>query len=426
MSRTGYELVITRSAFETTCRRLLHEPGNVAVGACERNPHPGAFELLVPQLTVGRQVPRGRDRPSLHDWVVLAMADPREYVSPEAWLQRIAPRPTQLFVLLLLGMGKERKGWCGSIVVNGESRPLEALRIVGPGMQRIVPQDLHSDEVSQASESLRWSRERGAVGEDVFTTIARSRVLLIGAGRNGSALAHQLVALGVRSLTIVDPDRLALENLDAAYDMKEEDVGQSKVAALQRGLLAFRSDCAIASLAQNVTFGPVIELARGVDAIFTCVDSDTPRLAAAWLASRFLKVHCDVASDISRGADGQINLTGDVRLLLPRAGCVSCVGGLGDQAAARDELLAPPGTLRFAPRLAWHQQRLGSLISLNGMVVSSAIQLWLDLLSGALRSSYWHRLRWETGVGLRADFGPVGAADGCEVCHPQRSHSNFA
>jgi hypothetical protein len=109
-------------------------------------------------------------------------------------------------------------------------------------------------------------------------------------------------------------------------------------------------------------------------------------------------------------------LAGDVRLLLPRLGCVCCVGGLPNEADARYELAAPPGALPRRPPQPWHRQRAGSLITLNSLTVATAVQLWLDLLAGQLRTSHWARLRWQPGHGLQTDAAPVGPAADCPLC----------
>jgi molybdopterin/thiamine biosynthesis adenylyltransferase len=241
-------------------------------------------------------------------------------------------------------------------------------------------------------------------------------VLLFGAGRNGSAIAYQLVALGVQALTIVDPDQMEMPNLDAAFAFTEQDVGEPKAMALQRRLLAFRSDCAISSIPRSVSDAAVIQCSRGADLIVSCVDRDAPRLAASLLANRFLKVHLDVGTGITATSDNQVLLAGDARLLLPRQGCVNCVGGLTNPSEARRELLTPSGANERRIERPWHEQRAGSLITLNALTVSVGVQLWLDLLAGQLRTSHWHRLRWESGAGLQSDYARVEGLADCSVC----------
>src|SRR5262249_47105391 len=130
-----------------------------------------------------------------------------------------------------------------------------------------------------------------------------------------------------------------------------------------------------------------------VDLIVTCVDQDAPRLAAAMLANRWGKVHLDIGTGIMETESGR-RAGADIRLLLPGEACVVCLGGLGNLEEARYEVAAPYGALRRGRRLAWFEQRAGSLITINQVAVNLGIQVWLDLLAGRLTGSRWCRLEW--------------------------------
>lgn len=410
--RLPYELVIPRPLWETVLRDLLLHPNRVAVGACRRNRHAGADELLIESLETTDRVPTGTARSPLDDWVVLGVPGREADPTLPGWLEQLHPRRTQLLVIGLVGLGPDRSAWTGAVVESGKVHPLDAIRVVGPGMLRI-----DRGEDTDSAVRPRWSRTRGALGDAVWKKVEVSRVLLLGAGRNGSAMAFQLVALGIRAISLVDPDILETENLDAGFCATERDVGRNKTEALQRRLHAFRSDCLITSLPVSAAHAAVAAKAAGADLIVTCVDHDTARLAAARWARRFLRVHLDVGTGVTWDeASGQRILAGDVRLLLPRLGCVCCVGGLSNEAEARYELAAPPGALPRQPPQPWHRQRSGSLITLNSLAVATAVQLWLDLLAGELRTSHWTRLRWQPGHGLQTDAAPVGPARDCPIC----------
>ena len=373
--RPPCELVISGDAWEAAVPNLLANPGRLAVGVCRRNRHAGADELLVDSLETVDRFPTGEARPPLSDWVVLgAPADDGDDLP--GWLDRLHPRKTQLLAVTQVGLGERRAAWTGSVIENGQVRPLDAIRVVGPGMLRADRSPPKERSELSAADQQRWSRTRGALGDATWRKLAAARVLLIGAGRTGSALAFHLAALGVRGLTLVDPDRLNLENLDAEFCVTPRDVGRAKTEALQRRLHAFRPDGAIASLPYSATPESLAARAAGADLIATCVDQDTPRLVAARLARRFLRVHLDVGTGITAEAPaGPPLLAGDARLLLPRRGCVCCVGGLRNAADARYELRAPPGALPRRPPQPWHQQRAGSLITLNSLAVATAVQL---------------------------------------------------
>jgi len=155
-----------------------------------------------------------------------------------------------------------------------------------------------------------------------------------------------LAVLGVRRLLLVAPDILEPHNLDAMCGVTEADVGRRKAEALAERLTQFRSDLAVHALACSAADDRVVDRVRNADLLATCVDRDTPRLAAAMLAERFLKVHLDIGTGVTVSDAQERLIAGDVRLLLPGQGCVSCVGGLLDQEGAQYELLAPPGSLR--------------------------------------------------------------------------------
>jgi hypothetical protein len=416
---TPFELVLSRDTWEGALRHLLVRPDRVAVGRCRRNEHEGAHELLVENLEIADRLPSGNERPPLSDWIVLGVPTGEPGDDVRTWVKHLQPRKTQLLVIALLGLGPEKNSWDGGVVEDGVLKPLDAIRVVGPAMLRASRTEPAGWSELSETDLERWSRTRGALGDKTWRKVAGTRVLLFGAGRNGSAMAFQLVALGARSLTIVDPDIVGIENLDAAYGLSESDIGRRKVEALQERLHSFRSSCAISSIPHSVTHSSVIAKARGADLLVSCVDHDTPRLAAALLANRFFKLHVDVGTGITLDPTGERMLASDVRLLLPRMGCVCCVGGLSNEEEARYELLAAPGTLRRKRQHEWHEERAGSLVTLNSMTVSVAVQLWLDLLAGKLRTSFWHRLRWEPAGGIRADFAAVGPAADCHICRGQ-------
>lgn len=93
-----------------------------------------------------------------------------------------------------------------------------------------------------------------------------------------------------------------------------------------------------------------------------------------------------------------------------------CVGGVGNLDDTLYALNAPAGALRRGEATSWNDQRAGSLIGLNSLVVGAAMQLWLDYLSGRCRWSAWQRLRWQPGSGLQSDFAAVTSVTNCQFC----------
>lgn len=412
---TKFHLVLAGSAYERVVPGLLTTPGTCAVGQMRRSERGSTTELLVHQLETGDSLPRGTQYAPWADWVVVVSPADGDVHDPRDWLRRIERGPGQTLVVLLVGMGEDCRGWDGVVAHGDAVEPLAGLHIVGPGMIRAAREtDVSADP--GADELLRWSRTRGALGNNVWRKVRAASVAVIGASRSGSLLAWKLAAVGVQRLLLVDPDVLELHNLDAMCGVTEADVGRKKAEALAERLTQFRSDLAVHALACSAADARVVECVRGVDLLATCVDRDMPRLAAAVLAERFLKVHLDIGTGVAGDVARQGLIAGDVRLLLPGQGCVSCVGGLPNEDDARYELLAPPGALQRGLPVAWHEERAGSLVTINAMCVAAGVQLWLDLLGGALETSHWTRFRWRPGRGLEVHEGPVAAADACPVC----------
>ncbi len=387
----------------------------VATGPLLRDPGREPTGLLVGELTTMPHT--GADFPPLADWLAVAAPAGEPPDRPDLWIERLQPRFAQLLVILLVGLGRERGGWRGWITERGQVRPLAGLRIVGSGMVHATASP-SVDRLAAADDS-RWSRLRGAVGESVFAKLSETQVAVVGCSRSGSLAASMLAALAVRGLVLIDADVIETHNLDGMILSAESDIGEKKAIALGRRLIEYRSsDLMVKAVAHPLNSRAAKAALDGTDLVVTCVDQDGPRLQAAFWASQHLTPHLDIGSGVTRTETGLRQLAADVRLLLPRAGCVRCVGGLADLDQAEYEFHAPPGALPRRPTAAWDAQgRLGSLITLNSIAVSHGIQSWLDLLAGSLGSSIWHRLRWREGGGMEVQSAGVGANPGCGMCY---------
>jgi hypothetical protein len=221
--------------------------------------------------------------------------------------------------------------------------------------------------------------------------------------------------LGVRKLVLIDEDRDELHNLDATFGLTPIGLGRPKVLNRMDVLKSMRpDDLEVEALPHSVLHPLAAEALRDVDLIVTCVDRDAPRLAAALAARRWCKVHLDIGTGIF-GAGAARQLGGDVRLLLPGDACVVCVGGLRNLEEARYEVAAPVRALRRGQRRDWHEERAGSLVTMNQLAVNFGIQSWLDMLDGAVIRSLWCRLEW-TSEGLPIVHFSRMTPTGCEIC----------
>ena len=115
------------------------------------------------------------------------------------------------------------------------------------------------------AQLLRYSRhillpELGLEAQEKF---AAANALVIGAGGLGAPVAQFLVAAGVGTLTLCDPDTVDLTNLQRQILYATRDVGTPKVAAAKARLAAVNPDVRIEAVEARI--GPA-ELAPLVDA----------------------------------------------------------------------------------------------------------------------------------------------------------------
>ena len=408
-----FELAVPYTSWRPTAMALSANRAQLAVGTLHRDPRREPSGLLVEQFQLTPQA-AGAEFPPMGDWIVLAAPGGEPPGNPDAWISRLEPRFAQLLVVLLVGYGPTHGDWRGWVIERGRVQPLAGFRIVGPGMIHAGRLPARPDDSPE-----RWSRVRGALGERTFAKVRGSKVAVIGCSRSGTLIAAELAALGVRELALLDGDKIEPHNLDGMILASETDLGQPKAIALGRRLVEFRPDLLVTAVTTPFASRESAARLAGSDLIVTCVDRDTPRLRAARWAREQIVPHLDIGAGVTRAATGERQLAADVRLLLPGpgAGCVLCCGGLGDRAQAEYELHAPRGALPRRPEEAWNARgRLGSLIPLNSLAVSTGVQSWLDLVEGSLTASVWHRLRWVPGRGLDVNAGLVAGATGCGGC----------
>ena len=412
-------LAMTGHVWNKVIRQLSH--GSVVCGFALLRQHgtPVAIEFLCDNIWFTEELPTGDQLKPLDDWLVITLN--RAGQPSPLDISQFAVHNWQTMIWLNLDQDNPAL-WSVSILRHGKWSVLTDTHIIGSGMLRLSSSDISTDHRPNAYTTERWSRTRGVIGDAVFQRLQSCTVTVIGAGRNGSQLAFQLAALGVGTLRLFDEDILRLHNMDANPGIPVAACGVTKVKALAAALKMFRPDLTVQIIEQRASYRTLEDYLRErSDLVVTCTDSDTPRLGTALVARRNLFVHLDVATSIQRTEAGNLSMTGDVTLLLPTEGCCSCVGGFRDPVATRHDLTAPPNSLRRQMQPAWNVQRAGSLVTLNSMVVGAAVQSWLDLLTGDLTTSIWHRFAWTPGQGLRCDSAAVTAAENCEICHMFRS-----
>jgi len=124
-------------------------------------------------------------------------------------------------------------------------------------------------------DSERYSRQTqlpqiGPAGQE---TLARSRVLIAGAGGLGSLSSLYLAAAGVGHLIIADHDRVELSNLNRQLVHSEASLGAPKVASAAQRLGQLNSAIEVTPVQVKIDQESIVGLVEGVDLIVDGCDN---------------------------------------------------------------------------------------------------------------------------------------------------------
>ncbi|MFF3667839.1 TOMM precursor leader peptide-binding protein [Microtetraspora malaysiensis] len=143
------------------------------------------------------------------------------------------------------------------------------------------------DDVARLTRDERLSRQ--ALFLSMFHPVERVEaglrdlsgldVTVLGVGAIGGSCATQLVTAGVRTLRLVDDDRVEWSNLHRQHLYTAEDVGAPKVAAAARALRRYQPGAEIRTLERRLTSAEdVAEAVAGADFVVNTVDTPQPHI----------------------------------------------------------------------------------------------------------------------------------------------------
>jgi molybdopterin/thiamine biosynthesis adenylyltransferase len=119
-------------------------------------------------------------------------------------------------------------------------------------------------------------REIGGPGQQALKA---ARVLIVGAGGLGAPAALYLAAAGVGTLGLIDPDTVALSNLQRQVLYAGADIGRAKTAAAAERLAALNSEIEIVALDEALTPQNGRGHVRGYDLVLDGTDDFAVRFA---------------------------------------------------------------------------------------------------------------------------------------------------
>ncbi|MBZ9603184.1 ThiF family adenylyltransferase [Phyllobacterium chamaecytisi] len=241
-----------------------------------------------------------------------------------------------------------------------------------------------SYSVTRSAPNAIFDRHVRAFGADIQTVLGDLRVAIVGAGGTGSAIAEQLVRLGVRHLLLVDADDLSASNVTRVYGSTPRDVGRPKIEVLRDHLQAIAPDLDCQIIGRMATLKPVAQALAARDLVFGCTDDNAGRLVLSRLSTYFLLPIIDVGVLLSSDALGMLKgIDGRVTALSPGSACLVCRNRI-DLGRASAELKTPEERKRladegYAPALG---QTEPAVVAFTTAVAAIAVNELLDRLLG--------------------------------------------
>ncbi len=140
-------------------------------------------------------------------------------------------------------------------------------------------------------EQERYARQiiLPELGEDGQQKLSKAHVLVVGAGGLGSPLLFYLAAAGVGEITIVDSDRVSLNNLHRQILYETADVDEKKVHAARETLYDMNNTIKINAIDKKLSVDNAVDMLGKADIVADGSDNITTRFLVADTCNKLSK-----------------------------------------------------------------------------------------------------------------------------------------
>jgi len=219
-------------------------------------------------------------------------------------------------------------GWAATVAVDGELDPIERIVAVGRTLRVLSPPAPAPRRRATDIPALD-DRQRDALGI-VHELLRELDVAVVGVGGLGSPVAEQLVRMGVRTVTIVDPDVLDTpSNVRRVFGSTVADLHAAmpplKVDVVGRHLDQLGLTDPVRRVRGDVSWESVFRQLLDVDVVISGTDTHGSRAVINDLASAYLLPVIDVGVQAGAKRNGDLAaLVAEVRVLTPATPCLWC------------------------------------------------------------------------------------------------------
>jgi hypothetical protein len=262
---------------------------------------------------------------------------------------------------------------------DGSKVEMDVVRVIGQRFQFFR-------RSSCCSSSPLFHRQVQAFGSGLQHELRSLRVGIVGAGGTGSAVAEQLIRLGVGHLYLFDGDTLEKSNVTRVYGSTVSDDGCAKVKILGNLAEKIGLGTEATAISRFITYRSAAEMLRACDFLFGCTDDEWGRSILTRLAIYYLIPVFDMGVRIS-SANGIIeSVQGRVTTLMAGSACLFCRGRINsDRISAEIMQASDPERAKSLRKEGYLPELPGvapAVVTFTTAVASSAITELLHRLTG--------------------------------------------
>jgi molybdopterin/thiamine biosynthesis adenylyltransferase len=171
----------------------------------------------------------------------------------------------------------------------------------------------HTDNHKRYERQIAMN-EIGSTGQE---RLSSASVLIVGAGGLGSPAAFYLAAAGVGTITIIDPDRVELSNLNRQILHGVEDIGALKVQSAETSILRLNPFVKVNTSAIALTAHNASGLIKGRQVVIDALDNLNSRFI---LNQAAMECNVPLIHGAVKGFDGRV-----LTVIPGKSACLKCM-----------------------------------------------------------------------------------------------------